>query len=142
MSDTSIGLGGYLPPSFFMRHVVNPIASAIGVPTLIVRGRISGREISTPVGPFQFAGDTYVSAARGETQWVRNLRVAGRCEVRVRWHRQPHLATELRGAEHQLVMAAYLEHLGRRKAAFLAHVPDPADHPVFRLEPTGPSVRG
>lgn len=142
MSDTSIGLGGYLPPSFLMQHVVNPIARTIGVPTLIVRGRISGREISTPVGPFTFEGDRYVIAGRGETQWVRNLRVAGRCEVRIRWHRQPHLVTELRGAEHQLVVAAYLERLGWRADFFLAELPNPADHPIFRLEPTGPSVRG
>ena len=141
MSHASIGLGGYLPPSFLMQHIVNPIARAIGVPTLIVRGRISGREISTPVGPFEFQGDTYVVAGRGETQWVRNLRVAGRCEVRIRWHRQPHLATELRGPEHQLVIAAYLHHLGRRAPSFLAGLPNPADHPIFRLEPTGPPVR-
>jgi hypothetical protein len=120
MSDTSIGLGGYIPPSFLMQHVINPIARAIGRPTLIVRGRISGREISTPVAPFQFGGDTYVIAGRGETQWVRNLRVAG----------------------HQLVVASYLERLGRRAPAFLAELPNPADHPIFRLEPTGPPVRG
>ncbi|MGY4857650.1 nitroreductase/quinone reductase family protein [Cryobacterium sp. AP23] len=142
MSETSIGLGGYIPPGFLMQHVVNPIARAIGRPTLIVRGRISGREISIPVGPFHFGGDTYVIAGRGETQWVRNLRVAGRCELRIRWHRQPHLATELRGAEHQLVVASYLERLGRRAPAFLAELPNPADHPIFRLEPTGPPVRG
>lgn len=142
MSTTSVGRNDYLPPGFLLRHVVNPIARTIGVPTLIVRGRISGREISTPVAPFEFEGDTYVIAGRGETQWVRNLRVAGRCEVRVRWHRQPHLATELRGAEHQFVVTAYIERLGRRADFFLAELPDPADHPIFRLEPTGPPRRG
>jgi len=164
MSVTSAGPRGYLPPGFLQQHVVNPIARTIGVPTLIVRGRISGREISTPVAPFEFEGDTYVIAGRGETQWVRNLRVAGRCEVRVRWHRQPHLApelrvagrcevrvrwhrqphlaTELRGAEHQFVVTAYIERLGRRADFFLAELPDPADHPIFRLEPTGPPRRG
>ena len=142
MSSTSTRFGGYLPPSYVMQHVVNPIARTIGVPTLIVRGRISGREISTPVAPFMFEGDRYVIAGRGETQWVRNLRVAGRCELRIRWRRQPHLATELRGAEHQLVASAYLDRLGRRASAFLAELPHPADHPIFRLEPTGPAARG
>jgi hypothetical protein len=142
MSHTSIKRGGYLPPGFFLKRVVNPIARFVGVPTLIVRGRISGREISTPVAPFEFEGDTYVIAGRGETQWVRNLRIIGRCELRIRWHRQPHLATELRGREHQLVMAAYLHHLGRRAGSFLAQLPHPADHPIFRLVPTGPPRRG
>jgi hypothetical protein len=142
MSDTSLGLGGYLPPSFLMRHVVNPLARFFGHPAIIVRGRISGRQISTPVTPFEFEGATFVVASRGETQWVRNLRMAGRCELRIRWRRQPHLATELRGPEHQLVISAYLTRLGRHAASFLAGLPDPADHPVFRLDPTGPSVRG
>ena len=138
MSTTSVGRNDYLPPGFLLQHVVNPIARIIGVPTLIVRGRISGREISTPVVPFAFEGDSYVIAGRGETQWVRNLRVAGRCELRIRWRRRPHLTTELRGAEHRLVASAYLERLGRRAEFFLAELPDPADHPIFRLEPTVP----
>lgn len=142
MSSSSTRLAKYVPPGYVMQHVVNPIARTIGHPTLIVRGRISGREISTPVAPFEFEGDRYVIAGRGETQWVRNLRAAGRCELRVRWHRQPHLATELRGTEHQIVAAAYLERLGRRASAFLAELPNPADHPIFRLVPAGPAVRG
>ena len=142
MSGTSLGLGGYLPPGFLMRRLVNPIARAVGVPTLIVRGRISGREISIPVSPFEFQGDRYVVAGRGETQWARNLRVAGRCELRIRWRRRPHRATELRGADHQVVIAAYLDHLGRLAPSFLADRPNPADHPIFRLEPTGPPDRG
>jgi len=134
--------GGYLPPSAFMKHIVNPIARACGVPTLIVRGRTSGREISTPVAPFMFGGFRHVIAGRGETQWVRNLRVAGRCELRIHWRRLAYRATELRGAELDLVAAAYLERLGRRAAPFLADLPDPADHPIFRLEPCEPVVRG
>jgi hypothetical protein len=142
MSSTSTRFGGYRPPGYVLQHLVNPIARTIGVPTLIVRGRISGRKISTPVAPFLFEGDRYVIAGRGETQWVRNLRVAGRCELRIRWRRQPQLATELRGPEHQMVASAYLDRLGRRAPAFLAGLPNPADHPIFRLEPIGPVVRG
>ena len=142
MTSPSTRNGGYLPPSYFMRRVVNPVARACGVPTLIVRGRISGLEISTPVSPFTYAGDRYVIAGRGETQWVRNLRIAGHCELRIRWHRQPFLATEVRGDDHALVAAVYLERLGRRAESFLAELPDPADHPIFLLTPTGPPVRG
>ena len=134
LSSTPIRSRGYLPPSPFMVHVVNPVARACGTPTLIVRGRISGQEISTPVAPFRFEGDRYVIAGRGETQWVRNLRVAGRCELRILWRRHPYRATELRGLEHDEVAADYLEKLGRRARPFLAELPDLADHPIFRLE--------
>jgi len=135
VSTTHVRQGGYLPPSPFLQHVVNPVARAIGAPMLIVRGRTSGREIGTPVAPFDIEGDRYVIAGRGETQWVRNLRVAGRCELRIRWRRHPYRATELRGDEHARIAAAYLKRLGRRADAFLAELPDVADHPIFRLDP-------
>jgi hypothetical protein len=141
MTRSTTRSGGYLPPSTFMRKIANPLVRAMGGPTLIVRGRISGRAISTPVSPFEYAGDRYVIARGGETQWVRNLRLAGRCELRVRWRQAPYHATELRGAEHQLVVGVYLARLGRRAGSFLAELPDPADHPIFRLEPIGPPVR-
>ncbi|TFC01669.1 DUF385 domain-containing protein [Cryobacterium adonitolivorans] len=141
MSSTPTRRRGYLPPSRFMVHVVNPVARACGAPTLIVRGRISGREIGTPVAPFRFEGERYVIAGRGETQWVRNLRVAGRCELRVRWRRHPYRTTELRGLEHDQVAADYLEKLGRRAGPFLAELPDLVDHPIFRLEACEAPVR-
>jgi len=141
LSSTPTRHTGYLPPSPFMVHVVNPVARFCGVPTLIVRGRTSGLEISTPVAPFRFQGDRYIIAGRGETQWVRNLRVAGRCELRLRWRRHPHRATELRGLEHDQVAADYLANLGRRAGPFLAELPDLADHPIFRLEPCEAPVR-
>ena len=142
MSSSSTRLAKYVPPGYVMQHVVNPIARTIGHPTLIVRGRISGREISTPVAPFRYQGYRYVIAGRGETQWVRNLRVAGRCELRIAWRRHPYRATELRGLEHDEVAAVYLARLGRRAQPFLAELPDLADHPIFRLEPCEAPVRG
>ena len=45
---------------------------------LEVRGRKSGRVFSTPVNLLIHDGKTYLCASRGETQWVRNARVAGR----------------------------------------------------------------
>lgn len=140
-SSTTYGRA-YLPPSSFLRKVVNPLVRALGGPVIIVRGRISGRAISTPVAPFQYAGDRYLIARRGETQWVRNLRVAGRCVLRIRWRHLPVHATELRGEEHRLVAGVYLERLGRRADAFLGELPNPADHPIFRLDPIGPPLRG
>ncbi|PXA68211.1 nitroreductase/quinone reductase family protein [Cryobacterium arcticum] len=142
MSSPTTRSGGYIPPGSFMRRVANPLVRALGGPVLIVRGRISGHPIGTPVAPFDYAGDRYLIARRGETQWVRNLRIAGRCELRLRWRHVPFHATELRGDEHQLVVGAYLKRLGRRADAFLAELPNPADHPIFRLDPIGPPIHG
>jgi deazaflavin-dependent oxidoreductase (nitroreductase family) len=45
---------------------------------LEVRGRRSGQVFSTPVNVLMHKGKTYLCASRGETQWVRNARAAGR----------------------------------------------------------------
>jgi deazaflavin-dependent oxidoreductase (nitroreductase family) len=45
---------------------------------LEVRGRKSGKVFATPVNLLFLKGKTYLCASRGETQWVRNARAAGR----------------------------------------------------------------
>ncbi len=37
--------------------------------------------------------------------------------------------------EHDRVVTAYREHMGWRAREFFTALPDPADHPVFRVEP-------
>jgi hypothetical protein len=44
---------------------------------------------------------------------------------------------EVHGDEHDRVVAAYREHMGWRAREFFTALPDPADHPVFRIEPAG-----
>jgi deazaflavin-dependent oxidoreductase (nitroreductase family) len=47
-----------------------------GSRVLHVRGRTSGQWHTVPVNPLTFEGGQYLVAPRGETQWVRNMRVA------------------------------------------------------------------
>jgi len=44
-------------------------------------------------------------------------------------------ATEVRGDERDAVVAAYRMSLGHSVDGYFAQIPDPADHPVFRMEP-------
>ena len=126
----------YVPSRFFMSHVVNPITLLLGGPTLTVRGRRSGRSIRTPVPTLEFEGARYLVSGGGETHWVRNLRAAGQGELRRGRTHEAFQAVEIEGDEHDRVVAAYREHMGWRAREFFGALPDPADHPVFRVETT------
>jgi deazaflavin-dependent oxidoreductase (nitroreductase family) len=127
----------YVRPKFLMTYVVNPINRRLGLsPMLIVPGRRSGQLRTTPIGrPFQLADRRYLVSGRGETQWARNLRAAGRCLLRFHGSTESLRATEVDGAERDRVVAAYRRALGRSVDPYFRRIPDAADHPVFRLEP-------
>jgi deazaflavin-dependent oxidoreductase (nitroreductase family) len=127
----------YVPSRFFMSRVVNPITLWAGGPTLTVRGRRTGRPVRTPVPTLEVEGARYLVSGGGETHWVRNLRAAGQGELRKGRTRELFRAVEVGGDEHDRVVAAYREHMGWRAREFFTALPDPADHPVFRIEPAG-----
>lgn len=131
----------YLKPPLFTRKVFNPLAMRFGISgaqTLIVAGRRTGRPQRVPVIPVTYGAATYLVSTRGESDWVRNLRAAGRAELQSRG--QDALvfrATELPGAEREPVIAAYRPAAGRAVAGYFDKLPEAADHPVFRLQPDG-----
>src|SRR5262249_55498332 len=57
--------------------------SVYGSRVLAVRGRKSGEWRTTPVNPLTIDGQRYLISPRGNTQWVRNMRVAGGGELRI-----------------------------------------------------------
>ena len=128
----------YVRSSFLMSRVVNPITLWLGGAALVVRGRRSGRPIRTPVPPFELEGTRYLVSGGGETHWVRNLRAAGEGEPRLRGRREPFRAVEVLGEKRDRVVVAYRDRMGPRAAQFFAALPDPGDHPVFRIEPAAP----
>jgi len=75
----------YRAPGWFTRNVFNRLValltrqgvSVMGSRVLAVKGRTSGEWRTTPVNLLGYEGRRYLVAPRGETQWVRNLRVAG-----------------------------------------------------------------
>ena len=127
----------YIRPGFFLARIVNPINRWLGLsPLLIVPGRRSGAPRSVPIGrPFEHSGARYLVAGRGETHWVRNLRAAGLGELRIRGAAERFRAVEVEGIERDRIIAAYREKLGRAVNGYFEQIPDPAGHPVFRIEP-------
>jgi deazaflavin-dependent oxidoreductase (nitroreductase family) len=69
--------------------------SVYGSRVLAVRGRKSGEWRTTPVNPLTIDGQRYLVAPRGNTQWVRNMRVAGGGELRLGRRVEKFTAAEL-----------------------------------------------
>jgi deazaflavin-dependent oxidoreductase (nitroreductase family) len=143
----------YRAPGRFTRTVMNPLVAGLtrlGLPlagsaVLGVRGRTSGEIRTTPVNPLTLDGRRYLVAARGHTQWVRNLRVAGEAELRVGRRSETVRAVELTDAEKAPVLRAYLRAWAWEVGAFFDGVgADASDeeiaavagrHPVFAVTP-------
>jgi deazaflavin-dependent oxidoreductase (nitroreductase family) len=143
----------YVQPGWFTKYVFNPVVAMLtragvsvwGSRELRVRGRKSGEWRTTPVNLLSFETHRYLVAPRGETQWVRNLRVAGEGELRVGRRIEPFRATEIADADKAPILRAYLKRWKAEVGVFFDGVsatsPDEdvrriaPDHPVFRLEP-------
>ena len=129
--------GRYVHPGILLSRVMNPITIALGrKPVLIVRGRRSGALIRVPMDPpFEWNGDRYFVSPRGETHWARNLRVAGEADLRMGRALEHVRVAEVFGEEHDAVVRSYASTITCHCRQFMEQMPDPADHPVFRIEP-------
>ena len=80
--------------------------SLFGSRVLSVRGRNSGQPRSTPVNPLSHDGGRYLVAPRGQTQWVRNLRVAGEGTLRLGRRVERFTAVELADDDKPAILRA------------------------------------
>lgn len=143
----------YVAPGWFTTHVFNGAValatrgglSVWGSRVLIVRGRKSGEPRETPVNLLTFEGQRYLVAPRGVTQWVRNLRMAGTCGLRLGRAVEQVRAVEVADDDKPPILRAYLQRWKAEVGVFFGGVgPDASgddlrriapDHPVFRIEP-------
>jgi deazaflavin-dependent oxidoreductase (nitroreductase family) len=138
-------------PGWFTSHVFNPLVSlpmrlgisVLGSRVLEVPGRSSGQPRRTPVNLLVLNGQRYLVAPRGETQWVRNLRVSGGGRLLLGRRGEPFTAVELADDEKTPILRAYLKRWKAEVGVFFDGVgPDSSEeqmrdaapkHPVFRL---------
>jgi deazaflavin-dependent oxidoreductase (nitroreductase family) len=126
----------YVKPPAFTRRLVNPLVSRLrtgGVATLTVVGRSSGRPRTVPVIPVGVDGVSYLVSPFGESDWVRNLRRAGTGQLCGKAKTEAFGATELPVAPRPPIIAAYRNGARRGVHQYFTQLPDPADHPVFRI---------
>jgi deazaflavin-dependent oxidoreductase (nitroreductase family) len=142
----------YNRPGWFMRKAMTPLlnlmmragVSVWGARVLEHQGRRSGKPYHTPVNLLTVNDQQYLVAARGETEWVRNVRAAqGQLVLILGRRRQSYLATEVPVAERAEILRSYLRRWKFEVGMFFEGVgPDSADaefaaiaerHPVFVL---------
>ena len=137
----------YRAPGWFTKHIFNGLISGLtkagisvwGSRTLSVRGRTSGEWRSNPVNLLTHEGHQYLVAPRGQTQWVRNLRVAMSGELRVGRRVQPFTAIELPDDEKGPVLRAYLKRWKMEVGVFFDGVSaTSSDEEVARIAPLHP----
>lgn len=151
MSASTSTAPRYIEPDGFTQKVFNPLVARLtrwgisvwGSRVLEVPGRVSGEIRSTPVNVLTIGERRYLVAPRGVTQWVRNVRTAGSCDLRVgRRHEHVDLV-ELADADKPEILRAYLRRWKWEVGQFFDGVgPDATDaellaaapkHPVFEI---------
>jgi len=148
----------YRRPGWFTKTIFNPTVAAMtragisvwGSRILRVKGRTSGEWRSAPVNLLIYEGRQYLVAPRGQTQWVRNMRVAGGGELLLGAKVEPFKAVEIGDSEKIPILRAYLKKWKAEVGVFFSGVSADSpeadlrriapDHPVFRVE-AAPSAR-
>jgi len=137
-------------PGWFTRHLVNPTInlamrlglSLAGSRILEVKGRKSGQWRRTPVNLLVFEGERYLVAPRGETQWVRNMRVVGGGRLVLGRRTEEFDANELPNEQRPALLRAYLKKWKWEVGAFFGGVgPDAPDEELLRIAPDHPVFR-
>jgi len=141
----------YVKPGAFTNRVFNPFMAWLvrrgvrvaGAAILEVTGRSSGQPRTTPVNPLTLAGERYLLAPRGVTEWVRNIRVAGGGALLTRGGREEFIVDEVPDADKLPIIREYLRVWGWEVGAFFEGLSAKSDDaevmavasgfPVFRI---------
>src|SRR5436190_10704753 len=142
----------YVAPNWFTRNVINRLVAALtgvgislwGSRILEVRGRKTGEPRRTPVNVLTLDGSRYLVAPRGQTQWVRNLRIAGEGELLLGRRRERFTGVEVPDEEKEPILRSYLKRWTWEVGQFFGGVgvDSPTedirriapDHPIFRIQ--------
>ena len=124
------------------------IRAGVGAPCryiLTVRGRTTGRPHSTPVDVIEAAGQRWLVAGYGPSNWARNARAAGEVTLRRGRSSRRYAVTEPGPSEAVPVLRRYMAQIRVTRPYFDAAPDSPDDaikaelprHPVFQLTPAG-----
>ena len=141
----------YLKPNVVERIFGRVLASLVGIGlvrghfyVLEVRGRKSGRTFVVPVDPIEFEGRCYLVCPRGNSNWVRNDRIAGEVVLVRAMRRRRYAVREVPPGMRSPILKAYLDRFaGEVQRFFPVPKGSPVEafddlaprYPVFELQP-------
>jgi hypothetical protein len=133
-----------LRPPWMQRHVGNRLAPLFRpalLSKLSVRGRRTGRWHTVPLAVLEHERERYLVSYRGESDWALNLRASYRARLSQRGRDDEEISVvEVPVAERGALLELYGARYGKMPtvAAVLRALPDPADHPIFRITASSP----
>ena len=142
----------YQRPGWFQLHIQDPSVrflmrlgiSVWGSRVLRVRGRKSGEWRSSPVNLLTLGQTQYLVSPRGQTHWVRNIRVSGEGELLLGSRVQRMRVVEIPDDQKVPILRDYLRRWKFEVGEFFGGVSAESsdaelrriapEHPVFRVE--------
>jgi deazaflavin-dependent oxidoreductase (nitroreductase family) len=128
----------YLKPPWMQRFIGNRIAPLFRpsmISKLSVPGRRTGQSHTVPVAVLDYGGERYLVSYRGQSDWARNLRASGRGRLARQGQVEQISVSEVPVEERTELLEVYRERYGKMPTVgrTLSALPDPADHPIFRI---------
>lgn len=122
-----------------IRRLAEAGVSIAGTHALAVRGRKTGKRRSVVINLLTVDGVDYVVAPRGNTEWVRNVRAAGRVQLGPRWRRTPARVTEISDDAKPALLRRYLQRwYWQVKGHVSGLTPDSSDEELRNAAPSIP----
>lgn len=118
------------------RRFLGPIWVRVGLTAVLnVPSGRTGTPQRLSLFPVEVDRTTYLLSQYGVSAWVRNLRAAGRGELRRKGRTETFKAVEVEGPERERVIAAFHAKTPKQFSRDFDQLPSAADHPTFRVEP-------
>jgi deazaflavin-dependent oxidoreductase (nitroreductase family) len=127
-----------LTPTARITRIFNKLATCStlwDVHTLEVARRNAVDPQRVPVIPLEHDGSLFVVSTRGESDWVKNVRAAGKVRLGQKGQFETYAATEVPAEGRADILKAYRKKAGREVNGYLKKLPGPPDHPTFKLTP-------
>ena len=105
------------------------------VHTLEVARRNAVDPQRVPVIPLELDGCIFVVSTRGESDWVKNVRVAGKVRLGQKGQFETYTTTEVPADCRAEIVKAYRKKAGREVNGYFKKLPGPPDNPTFKLTP-------